>query len=536
MIKCNRRKFLGQSLAIGSAVCLSGKGTQGMENSGAYARRFNLSVSVDALEADPGLLDIVRDAGIENVWLACFFHGGWHNTPEDLKEWGIRIGKMGMGTRQITVPLGHPSFTDQTPEYSAPVAHTGWKKGIRPDGKAHWGVSIHPPATKQNVEAMKRIKVSDPKIVFLDDDFRLAPSPNDIGGCFCDEHQNAFLKRHGYGDEKWAELLQAVADRRLTPVMRSWVEDTCDELSGSFFQQQEAARPEMDLGIMVMYLGSEKAGIRLKDYTDVPFRVGELMFNDKSFAPVKGKTNELFSSLFHRRFVEPERAYSETTAWPPDGLSAPNMAAKLAVSTISDVRNTMFMSGITPFPRTHWETLAPAMRKQAEFHRHLAGHRPAGPFKHYWGEHSRWVGDSNPYSLFLAAGIPFEVTEDPASDGWTFLSDADARAVADGSLRSNGTVFVSRKKSEAGASGVRPVEELLSDLYALKKKILPQLDEAVPYVEQDTPVVCAWYPTAKCVLLWNLTEEAQDLTVKRKGEQREVKLGGLDSALLVDIV
>ena len=52
-----------------------------------------------------------------------------------------------------------------------------------------------------------------------------------------------------------------------------------------------------------MYLGAEKAGIRLADYADVPFRVGEFMFDDESFNPVKGKTDELFSSLFHRRFV-----------------------------------------------------------------------------------------------------------------------------------------------------------------------------------------------------------------------------------------
>jgi hypothetical protein len=176
------------------------------------------------------------------------------------------------------------------------------------------------------------------------------------------------------------------------------------------------------------------------------------------------------------------------------------------------------------------------MRKQAEFHRQLAGHRPAGPFKHYWGEHSRWVGNADPYSLFLATGIPFEVTEEPASDGWTFLSDADARAAAEGSLRSKGTVFVSREKGAHGSSEVRPLEETLPDLYAMKKEILPKLEESVPYVEQDTPVVCAWYPTAQCVLLWNLSEEAWDLTVKHRGQQREVKLGPLDSVLLKDIV
>ena len=121
-----------------------------------------------------------------------------------------------------------------------------------------------------------------------------------------------------------------------------------------------------------MYLGSEKAGIRLTDYRDVPFRVGEFMFNDRSFAPVKGKTDELFSCLFHRRFARPELAYSETTAFPADQLSARNMAAKLTVSTLSDVRNTMFMSGATPFPRQHWQTLAPAMKQHAGLHRKIS--------------------------------------------------------------------------------------------------------------------------------------------------------------------
>jgi endoglucanase len=73
---------------------------------------------------------------------------------------------------------------------------------------------------------------------------------------------------------------------------------------------------------MVMYLGAEKAGIRLSDHRQGLMRVGELMFNDASFNPVKGKTDELFSALFHRQFVAPERAYSETTAFPADQLSA----------------------------------------------------------------------------------------------------------------------------------------------------------------------------------------------------------------------
>ena len=491
-------------------------------------------MSADALTKDPELLEIVRSAGITDVWLACFFHGHWHHSIEEINAYKKRIQAKGLRVHNITIPLGHPSFSETPPDYTANVSLTRWRQGFRPDGRAYYGVSLHPPATQENVAAVREIKTTDPGIIFLDDDFRLAPSPNDIGGCFCDVHREQFLRKHGYGQEQWDELLADVHDRRLTPLSRNWVTDTCDALTASFRAQQEAAAPEAQLGIMVMYLGSEKAGIRLPDYTNVPFRVGELMFDDKSFRPVKGKTNELFSALFHRRFVRPELAFSETTAWPPDGLSAPNMAAKLAITTICDVRNTMFMSGITPFPRTHWETLAPAMRKQTETHRHIAGHKPVGPFKHYWGEASRWIGDANPYSLFLATGVPFEVVDRPPRDGWTFLSEWDVAALAAKRIRSEGTKFVSRSPAGGGASDESTVAESLDDLFAFKQTLIPHLHD-VPYVKEDVPMVCAWYPTARSVLLWNLTEREQNVTLCLEDQQRNHTLAALDTVLVRDI-
>ena len=197
-------------------------------------------------------------------------------------------------------------------------------------------------------------------------------------GVFAQSTKKQFLQISGYAEPKWAELLEDIRQRRMTRLLQDWVNFTCDELTTCFRAQQKAIG-NGELGIMVMYFGAEKAGIRLADYPNVPFRVGELMFDDASFGKVKGKTDELFSALMHRRFVRPELAYSESTAYPSDKLSARNMAAKLAISTISDVRNTMFMSGVTPFPRTHWDTLAPAMKIQSGIHQKLAGHKPCGP-------------------------------------------------------------------------------------------------------------------------------------------------------------
>ena len=69
---------------------------------------------------------------------------------------------------------------------------------------------------------------------------------------------------------------------------------------------------------------------------------------------------------------------------------------------------------------------------------------------------------------------------------------------------------------------------------ALKREILPHL-EKVPYVEGEVAVVCAWYPTARAVLLWNLSEEREDLSIRYGGLRRTVSVDGLDMVLLEGI-
>jgi hypothetical protein len=477
---------------------------------------FHFSTGCNVLEADPGLLETVAAAGVTDLWLTGSWSGKWLAEPKQIQKWRGEIAKRGLAAHVINVPLGHPDCGSKT-----------WKRCVRPDGSTYTGVSLHSPATEENCEAMRQLQAIGVDTVFLDDDFRLATGPGVIGGCFCAEHKQEFLARGGFGETQWAELLDAVKHRRLTPVLRAWVEYHCDQLTACFRAQQEAA-PNVRLGIMVMYLGAEKAGVRLTDYPDMPFRVGEFMFDDRAFNPVKGKTDELFSSLFHRRFVKPELAYSETTAFPDKSLALKNKIAKLAVSTISDVRNTMFMCD---FPKDHWPSIAPAIRQHAKIHPVIAGHALRGPLKHYWGEASRYVGDDNPYSLFMALGIPFEATVEPAADGFTFLSDADAQT-AD-SLSSTGTTFVGRPQPGLSAK-LRAIPETLPELFALKRELVPKLG-GTPYVEGETPVVCAWYPTARCVLLWNLSEQRQDLTLCYGDRRRPIAIDSLDVALIEDV-
>ncbi len=493
------------------------------------ARRFHYSVSIETLEAEPDLLGLVHDAGITDVWL-----GWWVGPPvtdEVLaknRHWVERIEAAGMGAHLITIPLGHPADGPATPKF--PVdGH--W--GVRPDGTTYAGTAYHPPLLPESLAAQEKFRGLGIRRFFVDDDFRLAQSPFDIGGCFCPQHRAAFLKKEGFPDSSWAELLDAVRGRKVTPVLRAWIEFICDELSG-MFRSLRRGQDGATQGVMVMYMGCERAGIRLPDYRGVPFRVGELMFEDAGFSPPKGKTDELYSVLLHRRFASPELAFSETTAYPPEKLSPRNGMAKLCTSTIADVRNTMFMCmNLADWSRREPGILPAAIKKHAAIHAKLAGHALVGPFKHFYGEHSRLAGGDWPYSLFLGIGVPFEVTPQPVADGWTFLSDHDARALADGHLRSPGTEFVYRPAAAKAPKG-RGVADTLPDLFAFRRAILPEL-AVVPYVEEEEPVVCAWYPSARAVLLWNLQEQPVDLTLVAGTERRSVRVEARDIELVEGI-
>lgn len=476
-------------------------------------RRYHVCLSSTALEREPELIALVKQAGVSTIWLTGFLYGHWHYQPEHIAAAARRIRRAGMEAEIAFVPLGHPGDSLGDKEGEPPlIPPPHWKQCIHADGSRHWGTSLHAPATGENAAALRRLGGMGFRTAFLDDDFRLAEGPGRIGGCFCKEHWRRFAETHGYSAGVREQLAGDIQARNLSKELRAWIDFHGAELTTCFRHLQQA-QPGLTLGNMVMYLGAEKAGIRLEDYRNVPFRVGELMFSDREFNRLKGKTDELFSALFHRRFATPELAYSETTAFPADKLSAANMAAKFAISTLSDVRNTMMMSGLTPFPISHWEVLAPAMRRQAALHAEIAGHTPRGPFKHFWGEHSRYAGDDKPYSLFLAAGIPFEVCDRLPVDGWSFLSDSDAGAP----LRSPGTELVTR----------RDTPETLEDLFALKRRILPRLGD-VPYVEDEQPAVCSWFPTARRALVWNLSDEPRALTL-RSGERRIlVRTGALE--------
>jgi hypothetical protein len=528
-----RRKFVNQLMVSGAV--LGGNGLLVKQlftaRSKSQVRRFHISLQAEAWKKNPELIGMMKEAGISDVWMASYLQGKWYHTPDELRESADFLESKGFNPHVLTVPLGHPGNAIDPSDNTWSEKKQSWKNACDYDGSLYSGTSIHAPVVEDNIEANKFLANEGFDVLFLDDDFRLARYPGTIGGCFCDDCKNEFLQKYNYPAADWDILIDSVEKRNPSKVLCSWVEYICDKVNNMFVSIQKAT-PQMETGVMVMYLGAEKAGIALDKYRNVPFRVGEMMFNDKDFGSVKGKTDELFSALFHMRFVRPEMAYSETTAYPQDELSAKNMAAKLSVSLFSDVQNTMFMSGLLHFPVEHWKTLAPAMKKSAQIHEEIAGLKPVGPFKHFWGWDSRLVGRDKPFSLFLASGIPFEVIDDVAKDGWIFLSNEDAKSVVEGRVTAKSNNFVVRKEAGIQDDQFIELDESLNGIFAFKKRIIPTLNN-IPYVEGETPVIFSWYPVGGKALLWNVNEERQNYAIKR-GDTivQSVVVEGLDVTLI----
>ena len=74
------------------------------------------------------------------------------------------------------------------------------------------------------------------------------------------------------------------------------------------------------------------------------------------------------------------------------------------------------------------------------------------------------------------------------------------------------------------------VGENLAELFAFKNRIRHTLRD-VPHVAEDESAVCAWYPTARKVLTWNLSEQFRTLTLVLGSRRRALQLGPFAAAV-----
>ncbi|MBQ6621005.1 MAG: hypothetical protein IJH68_12755 [Thermoguttaceae bacterium] len=533
---CSRRSFLAGSAGLLALNCFApgfadsagGAFPMALFPDGDYekidspSRRYHLSVGPQTVNDQPQLNRLWKESGVTDLWLTAALYG---KMPDfDLLDRAAKkTRELGMTPHILSVPFGHPTPIDADPGAFAP----SYSPMTRPDGRRGWGCSFHPPVEEIIAEENRTFyQQFGPCNHFLDDDFRLADSPGSVGGCVCPRCKEEFCREAGLSDQRWEELLDDLNSNSGSALHRQWVDYKCDRLTAVFRRCEEAA-PQIDLGIMVMRMGSERAGIRLDAYREKLFRVGEEMFNDGAYDPTINKTRELFSVLMHRRFALPGRCFSETTICPDNSLSKENMASKLATSTFADVRNTMFMCNI---PADYWPFFEPRMKKEARYHEILKNHPAKGPFKHYWGIAGRYFVGDTAYTLFLAAGVPFEVCSELSDDGWTFLGDNDARSLDRGEIASKGTKCFARVGSQTGRFD--RLDETLEALFAFRRTILPRLrSEKIPYIEEEVPIVLGWYPDARAALLWNVEKNPVTVHLRRGDQVAATEIPPLETVL-----
>ena len=176
-----------------------------------FERRYVLHISPEALQNDPDLLSVVKNAGISEVAISGYLYGYWFFKPEITAHWMHEAQKLGMQASIVNAPLGHPGDSMGSSSGTIPLTPPkNWKQQVDITGERYTGNSIHEPAQAENAGAVERLIGLKPHVMWMDDDLRLARTPGMIGGCFCPEHKLRVLKLHGYNESIWDELVDAV--------------------------------------------------------------------------------------------------------------------------------------------------------------------------------------------------------------------------------------------------------------------------------------------------------------------------------------
>ncbi len=478
---------------------------------------YHACLTAQAIATDAGLLPRMKSAGIDRIWLIAWGYGHWFAPPEQLAAARAACMAAGLEAQPIVLPLGHPGeslgLTD-TVFPLTPPSH--WRLAEDEHGRNFCGTSLHAPATDENVAALRVLARLGFRHVLLDDDARLARSPGQVGGCFCNAHRVAFLAAGRRPAAAWSKLLDAVRQRRTTALVRAWLGFQQAEMSG-FLAALDAADPRLDITTSAMELGDEKAGIPLTNLRGRGLRVGEGHFSDAAFASVEGRCTELFSALFHRRFVRRDRSFSETTAFPHDQLSSDNLVAKLAVPLIADVGTVLFMSGVTPYPADRYAALSAALPRHRLAAAQIAGAALAGPLTHWWGEASRLSGAESPAVRWLALGVPFSVAAQRPGTGVVVAAPGDAAELATRGATVLTTVAI---------PGTQRVSDDWPAWWVWRRSLLAGPVD-FPYVVDEEPTVCAWYPAARRVVLWEVSGRARTVTLRSRGGDQQVALPAL---------
>ncbi|MEK7677016.1 MAG: hypothetical protein AAB676_14385 [Verrucomicrobiota bacterium] len=137
---CSRRRWLATVAGVALVVPFVGVA----KPPAARRRDYHVCLAPSVVEQEPELLDVVRAAGVDTVWLAGFFYGFRPYPPEQMLKAQQLAARAGLRAELLNVPIGHPGDSIGAREGDFPLTPPKhWRMGERPDGRRYSGTSLH---------------------------------------------------------------------------------------------------------------------------------------------------------------------------------------------------------------------------------------------------------------------------------------------------------------------------------------------------------------------------------------------------------
>ena len=271
--------------------------------------------------------------------------------PEKIEKVKKILDDEGFAMWGIGIPVGHPAGLD-TPRYTF---HEGWHIRRDIDGEpVRWCNAVTPRLIRDAREHVLVLREIGIPAMFWDDDLRIGNYEGDVQGCFCGDCLRAFresrpeLAEEPFTREDLRPVLKkdpAGLNAREMALREAWMDFNAARITDFL---RETTVEGVQNGIMVMHRGDRRHGIDIPAIRRaVPgclFRVGELMFDDKSFEKPGNRRALAEGVLNHMALMgDPDRIFSESTVYPHGALSPENLRKKILLERKCGLRHINLM-------------------------------------------------------------------------------------------------------------------------------------------------------------------------------------------------
>ncbi|MEI6578849.1 MAG: hypothetical protein WCN92_05230, partial [Eubacteriales bacterium] len=332
---------------------------------------INYSIGAKTVLFDPDIekmLAEMKAAGVNVLWLFCYFYGHFASTYEEMRLAKKVLEDHGFEVQAINVPLGHGGNAFDPSDDSVDLSiGDGWLNRVDINGSRQ---SCCACLTDKVVEDTRNVALSIRDLgitkIFYDDDLRLAHWGKNVQGCYCDNCIMQFNKIIGadFDRESLKEIIQKPEQTESDKAtVEAWMDYNCDKITRYL---KEVTVDGITSGIMVMHNGDRRHGIDIpKICAEIPgtlIRVGEGHFDNAAFEHEDAQASLTASISTHLALTgDTNRCYSESTVYPKFALTPENWIEKMRLEIKLGLRNIFLMGGTWYLAPEYWAALKDAL-------------------------------------------------------------------------------------------------------------------------------------------------------------------------------